>query len=202
MKYIILNKNSVNFKKYKNQIYALRHKVFKEKLNWKVNSVEGYKEIDYFDSLKKVSFIIAVNNEDKVLGCMRLLPTTHDYMLEKVFPQLLVYHPKQDNIWEISRFAIDPNLQKETSMLSLNLPTLLILEGMCEFAKNNNITTFIAATTATLNRLVRTIGMDTQVVGNKLKIDDTNVIALKILMNSQTFEGVKNALHTQLQAEA
>lgn len=199
MKYIILNKNSINFKKYKDQIYALRHKVFKEKLNWKVDSIDGYKEIDRFDSLHRVSFIIVVNADDKVLGCMRLLPTTSDYMLEKVFPQLLVEHPKDTHIWEISRFAIDPILQKNTNMICLNIPTLLLLEGMCEFAKIHKISNYIAATTATLNRLVRTIGMDTQVIGNKITIDNTNVIALNILMNEKTFNGLKTRLICELE---
>lgn len=198
MKYIVVNKNSKTFNIYKEQIYILRHRVFKEKLNWKVDSIDGNKEIDYFDSLDNLSYIIVVNNENKVLGCIRFLPTTNDYMLEKVFPELLVDHPKECDIWEISRFAIDPTLEKNPNMLCLNLITLLLLEGMCQFSQTNNIKKFIAATTSTLNRLVRTINMDTQVIGNTIKIDDTKVIALQIHMNEKTFTGVKDRLNYEL----
>ncbi len=109
MRYIVLDKNSSDFHLYKEQIYSLRHKVFKEKLNWNVLSVNG-QEIDYFDSLPQLFYIIVVNDNNELLGCIRFLPTMNDYMIANVFPQLLDTYPRVHNIWEISRFAIDPSL--------------------------------------------------------------------------------------------
>lgn len=196
MKYIIVSNKSKIFKKYENAIYSLRHQVFKEKLNWKVSSVNN-QEIDIYDSLKKVIYILVVDKNENLIGCMRLLPTTDKYMLESVFTDLLDDFPKDKNIWEISRFTIDPILQKNTSMLCLNIPTLLLLKGLCQFAKQENITSYIAATTATLNRLVRTVHMDTKVIGKSITIDNTKVIALQIFMNEQTFKGIDSRLNEE-----
>ena len=46
--------------------------------------------------------------EDEVLGCWRLLPTTGPNMLKDTFPQLLHGHPAphQTDVWELSRFAV------------------------------------------------------------------------------------------------
>lgn len=193
MRYIIVNNQSSLFKKYESDIYKLRHQVFKEKLRWKVSSI-GNKEIDTFDLLKEVAYILAIDDDQNLIGCMRLLPTTNKYMLEHVFKGLLPVCPKHKDIWEISRFTIDPKLQKDTCMLCLNTPTLLLLKGLCEFAKQNNITSYVAATTATLNRLVRTVHMDTKIIGQPMVIEETKVIALQIFMNKQTFNGIDNRL--------
>ena len=90
MKFEIIKVGDELFQKYSDDIYKLRHKVFKEKLNWKVETIEGNKEIDYFDSLEDLYYVIAIDDNKKLIGCMRLLPTINDYMLEKVFPTTFV----------------------------------------------------------------------------------------------------------------
>lgn len=185
MQCFTINKKDELYEKYINEIYKLRHKVFKEKLNWEVNTIDGNKEIDHFDTLEDIYYIIVVQDE-KLLGCIRLLPTTHDYMIEKVFPQLLDNIPKHKDLWEGSRFAVNPDYKKSIK----NKPNevgLLLLKGMYDFGINHNVD-FVVATTQSINQFLKIAGLNTKVIGHTLKIDNIKVIAVKIIITHKLFQ--------------
>ena len=108
MDYIIVSNKDELFKKYEKKIYELRYTVFKEILNWNVITFDN-QEKDCFDDLETVFFVLVKDENDNLLGCKRLLPTTDNYMLEVVFPQLFdgLIIPKDKNVWELSRFSIN-----------------------------------------------------------------------------------------------
>lgn len=196
MRYEIVKNTEPLFKHYADDIYKLRHKVFKQKLNWKVDTVDGDKEIDYFDSLDDLHYVLAIDNNDKLIGCMRLLPTLNDYMLEKVFPTILDEEviPKEDKIWEVSRVAVDPDYQRSIEMMSFDKVTLLLLKGACEFSKTHKIECYVTVTTDRLGRLLQSLKMDSKRIGKKLIMEDCNVVTLQFNMNEESFDAVNTAL--------
>jgi len=196
MRYEIVKNNEPLFEKYADDIYRLRHKVFKEKLNWKVDTIDGDKEIDYFDALSDLHYVIVLDDNDKLVGCMRLLPTLNDYMLEKVFPTLLDDKniPKEDKIWEVSRVAVDPDYQRSIGMMSFDKATLLLLKGACEFSKKQKIDSYLTVTTDRLGRLLLSLKMDSKKIGRKLAMEDCNVVSLQFNMNNESFDAINTAL--------
>jgi hypothetical protein len=90
------------------RMYQLRHTVFAERLKW-TSLNNDRREIDLYDVLSPV-YLICRDPAGEVVGCWRLLPTTGPYMLKDIFSHLLhgASPPEQPDIWEISRFAIDP----------------------------------------------------------------------------------------------
>lgn len=185
MQCFTINQKHSLYSKYINDIYELRHKVFKEKLDWDVKTIDGNKEIDCFDLLEDIYYIIVIKDE-KLLGCIRLLPTMNDYMIEKVFPQLLDNIPKEKDVWEGSRFAVLPEYKKNIKGKP-NPIGILLLKGMYEFGHNNNVD-FIVATTETINQFLKIAGLNTKIIGHTLKIDSINVIALKIMITNRNFK--------------
>ena len=89
-------------------MFKLRDRVFRGRLGWDVTSVDG-KEKDEYDDMNPV-YMLSCNEKKQVEGCWRILPTTGPYMLRDVFPELLRGErlPEDDNIWELSRLAVDP----------------------------------------------------------------------------------------------
>lgn len=93
-------------------MFQQRCRVFKQRLDWKVTT-RGGEERDRFDDCLPI-YLLAFdddrqNDERRLAGSWRFLPTTGPYMLRNVFPQLLCgarppYHPL---IWEGSRFAVE-----------------------------------------------------------------------------------------------
>ena len=69
------------------EMHRLRYRVFKERLGWDVE-VSGDMEIDEFDACRP-AYLLQTDDEDRIQGCVRLLPTTGPTMLRDTFPLLL-----------------------------------------------------------------------------------------------------------------
>src|SRR5437660_11588850 len=93
------------------EMYRLRRRVFKDRLDWSV-SVSGDLELDVYDALNPTYLVMVAPDGRDVLGCVRLLPTTGPTMLADTFPQLLGGRepPRSDRILESSRFCVDTRL--------------------------------------------------------------------------------------------
>ncbi len=84
---------------------AYRHEVFVGGLGWELDVRDGYEQ-DQFDRADTI-YVVARNQDGRITGCARLLPTTRPYLLGEVFPELLngLRPPSSPDVWELSRFA-------------------------------------------------------------------------------------------------
>jgi acyl homoserine lactone synthase len=148
------------------QAHQLRHEVFKERLGWQVSSKNGF-EKDCFDELD-VSHILLTDYRQKVIGCWRALPTTSEYMLKDIFPQLLRGEkaPEHSEIWEISRFAITKNISQRESKI-LKSVTKELINSFFLFASRKNIKTYVLVTTVACERILRLSGVKTRRLGDQ-----------------------------------
>ena len=102
-------------------IYAqhqVRYKALKS-LGWKDPVFDHDTRIEYDDfDTPLTRYLIKRNNEGRVQGVVRINPTNHPYMLLKSEFESMVQPsdtlPRKKNIWEGSRIAFDPALDKET----------------------------------------------------------------------------------------
>src|SRR3546814_7307256 len=69
------------------EMYRLRYRVFKERLDWDVQ-VSGGMEMDEFDALHP-AYLLQRRDSGRIRGCVRLLPSTGPTMLGKTFAALL-----------------------------------------------------------------------------------------------------------------
>src|SRR5918996_3192836 len=90
------------------EMHLHRKHVFVDTMGWRIGPRESWLEVDQFDDDYAV-YIIAVGEEDRHLGSVRLLPTTRPHMLSTVFADLCPQSaPVGADIWEISRFLATP----------------------------------------------------------------------------------------------
>src|SRR6266542_4457256 len=82
------------------EMHRLRYRIFKERLGWDVQA-SGDMEVDEFDACQPV-YLLQRNDDGRVQGCVRLLPTTGPTMLRDTFPALLDGQaaPASQVIWE------------------------------------------------------------------------------------------------------
>ena len=69
------------------EVFAFRHSVFVQTLNWDVTSHDGW-EFDEYDALLPF-YMIKRGPNGNLRAVWRLLPTSGPYMLRNTFPQLL-----------------------------------------------------------------------------------------------------------------
>ena len=142
-----------------NSMYEFRHQVFHRRLGWNVN-IENGKEFDHFDTLNPY-YVADFNQQGKVDACWRILPTTGSYMLKDTFPQLLAGHnaPCAENIWELSRFAVDAKKGDNNKQATLNDLTYMLLQQGYLFAKNHHIERYITVTSVAMERMLLNAGL-------------------------------------------
>lgn len=133
----------------------LRCRVFKERLGWDVQ-ISGDMEIDEFDALHP-AYLIQRAKDDRVQGCVRLLPSTGPTMLRDTFPVLLdgIAAPASSTVWESSRFAIDIHAGAPKAQRGLAGATYELFAGMIEFGLSRRLSEIVTVTDARMERILR-----------------------------------------------
>ena len=140
-------------------IFAFRHEIFYQRLGWEV-ATRGRLEVDEFDELNPV-YMLAEDSQGQVEGCWRLLPTTGPYMLQDTFPQLLrgEQAPNDENIWELSRFAVASKEEAGAVQAPLNSVTMDMIRTVYDFALSHQIDHYVTVTSVALERLLKRTGL-------------------------------------------
>lgn len=89
-------------------MHRLRKRVFKDRMGWEVSISPDGLEVDQFDRPETV-YMLALDDERRVIGNWRLLPATGPTMIHDVWPQFLesIKLPRDPRVWEASRFVVD-----------------------------------------------------------------------------------------------
>lgn len=135
-----------------------RHHVFREKLNWEVQSTEDM-EFDIFDTLNP--YYMLAKQDGQIYGCWRLMPTTGPYMLKNTFPQLLNGQPapQHETIWEVSRFAMATPASQKNAQACFNQTTLDMFRYAVLFAKQRGIKHFVSVNSLAFEKVMQKSGV-------------------------------------------
>ncbi len=141
-------------------MFRLRKRVFHDRLGWEVEVQDG-KEIDMFDHLDP-AYIISVDDDGHVVGCVRQLQTTGPHMLSDVFSSILDGEPpvRSSRVWEATRFCVDT---QRLSMggrgrNSISYVTSEVMIGALEYAMSAGVTDAIAVIDPVMNRVLHRSG--------------------------------------------
>nr|AKE33861.1 LacI [Plasmid vector pCCB9] len=174
-------------------ILSLRYQVFKQRLEWDL-VVENNLESDEYDN-SNAEYIYACDDTENVSGCWRLLPTTGDYMLKSVFPELLGQQsaPKDPNIVELSRFAVGKNSSKINN--SASEITMKLFEAIYKHAVSQGITEYVTVTSTAIERFLKRIKVPCHRIGDKEihVLGDTKSVVLSMPINEQFKKAVLNS---------
>jgi N-acyl-L-homoserine lactone synthetase len=156
-----------------------RHRVFVEHLGWPLVATDGI-ESDQFDRPDTV-YVAVEDEQGRIAGCARLLPTTQPYLLAEVFPQLLngLSAPRDPRIWELSRFAsVDFNQPAVTPLAQFSSSaTALLLRAAMHCALSLGAARLITVSPMGIERLIRRLGVTWQRAGPPMRIGDRALFA-------------------------
>jgi acyl homoserine lactone synthase len=195
----IVRKGSVFFSSAdEHEMYRLRHAMFRERLNWEVETHDGL-EFDEFDALHPLYLIVKENAQ--VCGCWRFLPTSGPNMLRDVFAELLDDSPAPtgDDIWELSRFAVSK--QKDGAFGFSSVPLQMMLHAV-RFAREHGVVQLVTVTTPAMERLLRHAGLKPRRLGSPKRIGIASAVALAFGTDRVVETALVNALSTKHQQKA
>ncbi len=135
-------------------MHRLRYRIFKERLGWDVQ-VSGDLEVDEFDACQP-AYLLQKDEEGRIQGCVRLMPTTGPTMLRDTFPALLDGQaaPTCDAIWESSRFGVGLCTREAKTAGSIARATYELFAGMIEFGLMLELTDIVTVTDARMERIL------------------------------------------------
>ncbi len=147
-------------------MFRLRARVFHDRLKWDVQVVDGM-ERDRFDDENPVYIIYANPDGDRVLGSLRLLPTTGPTLLAETFSDTLPNAAGlcAPTIWECTRFCLDETLMDRENVQGAVMASSTLFAALGDLALKAGIHAFLANFDSTMRRLYRRIGCDVEVLG-------------------------------------
>ena len=157
------------------EMHRLRHRVFVERLRWRVRSFAGL-EIDAFDMLE-ATYLLA--GRQPLLGSWRILPTTGPYMLKDVFAELLEGQPapRDPAVWEMSRFAVDHAPQEDKALSALSAVTGELFCGLVEYALSQGVREVWTVYDVRIARLLDRVGCRPYWRSARRRIGETIAVA-------------------------
>ena len=167
--------------------HQLRARVFSDRLGWEVLVVDGG-EADVFDQ-HRPTYILAVSESGRVVGCARLLPATGPTLVLDVFPALLPEgqlkaHPA---MIESSRFCVDTSLAEGKGEGSIHEATFIMFAGIIEWSMANGYTEIVTVTDLRFERILARVGWPLRRIGEPMKIGVTMAVAGILSVNSEVF---------------
>ena len=140
------------------EMFRLRYRVFRERLEWEVHTNDG-EERDEFDELGPTYFL-ARDISGHLAGAWRILPTAGPNMLRDTFPQLLGGRPVpvSDLVWEASRFAVDCREGRCNSLAAISSVTNELFCGLVEHCIATGIRQIVTVYDIRIARLLPRIG--------------------------------------------
>lgn len=159
------------------EMYRLRRRVFKDRLDWAV-SVSGDLELDVYDALNP-TYLLVMSDEGNLVGGVRLLPTTGPTMLADTFPALLGGQetPRSEKILESSRFCVDTKLASELAENGLNRATFILFAAMIEGARAVNAESIVTVTDTRMERILRRAGWPLERIAPPQRLGQTMALA-------------------------
>lgn len=160
------------------QIWALRYRVFCEEKQWIAENPDRV-DIDEFDDLD-VKHFACFDDDGRVVGYFRLLPTTGAYMLKNVFPVLMggAPCPVDEHILESSRFVIDRTLaQGRNGLSNVSKVTSALLIALFEYAESHHIRAVVSVCDISVEKILRRSGLLTTRYSAPVKIGNCLAVA-------------------------
>lgn len=138
------------------EMFALRARVFGQRLGWEVDIQDG-RERDKYDDLDP-AYVIGVNDENRVVSCVRALQTTGPHMLSDVFSNILDGEPpmRSATLWESTRFCVDTEvLDRGSSRNSISYATCELMAASLEYASESGISDIVTVIDPIMNRVLK-----------------------------------------------
>ncbi|MGY4231056.1 N-acyl-L-homoserine lactone synthetase [Bradyrhizobium sp. USDA 4449] len=175
------------------EMYRMRHRVFKLRMAWDVQT-SGDMEIDDFDALHPI-YLTQVSESGVVRGSVRLVPSIGPTMLRDTFSVLLEGHPAPSTplVWESSRFAIDVTSDAPKGDHGITRAAYELFAGMVEFGLSRQLTDIVTVTDVRMERILRRAGWPLRRIGNASRIGSTLAVAGYLAISNEILANLRKA---------
>jgi N-acyl-L-homoserine lactone synthetase len=174
-------------------MHKIRKKVFFDRMKWQVSVINNW-EIDGYDALSPI-YLVCVNDDNVVVGGLRLLPTTSFTMINDTFSVLLPNANRVESplIWESSRFSVDHEADVAIGKKGLSRATAELGLAMNEIGVQTGLSHIVTVYDAFMHRVLRRAGCAGVPLGPPQVIGDVLTYAVFFEVGAQTESALRQA---------
>ena len=175
------------------EMLRLRYRVFHERLGWDVPTRSGF-DFDQYDVCSP-NYILAFNDDHRIVGCWRLLPTTGPYMLNEVFSELLEGNPAPTSplIWESSRFAVDTEYDGKAGLGAVHRYSAELFCALVEFAMASGIDEVLTVYDVRIARLLNRLGAKALWTSGRHQVGNTIAVAGRFRCDADMLNSIRQS---------
>ncbi len=161
------------------EMFRLRARIFRGRLNWDVKVTDG-KERDRYDDEQPVYIIYSDEAGREVKGSLRLLPTTGPTLLADIFSDTLpdAVNLSAPTIWECTRFCLNDELMDSGRQDEMLFASSALLEAIGGVALRAGVEAIIGNFDEAMLRLYRRIGCEVELLGSTLRYGEPVYLGL------------------------
>lgn len=170
-------------------MFAARKEVFVDLLHWDIPVLDGRFEIDHFDD-EHASYVVVADPVGGHLASARLLPTTRPHILADLYGPLCDGEvPRGPDIYEITRFCLDRNIDAEARRVARDR----LVVAIAEFGITEGIALFTGVAEVGWLKQVLAFGWRAYPLGKPQWIGGMRLGALAIEIDRDTPQLLANA---------
>lgn len=160
------------------EMHKLRRNVFHERLRWQVTVINHW-EIDGYDALDPL-YVLSLDDQGRVIGGLRLLPTTGFNMLNDTFSELLPDGARIESplIWESSRFTVRMTGDHRADAPVIGRATAELGMALNEIGKAAALTHIVTVYDRAMHRMLSRCGCAGEPLGPPRMIGDVETYAV------------------------
>lgn len=173
------------------QMFEDRAMVFHDRLRWEIEVKDGL-ESDYLDDTAQPTYIVEVDDEGRVAGSLRILPTNGDIILKSAYGTQFALDPTvfDATVWECSRFYVKAGRIQN----SLNPISSRLLISLCEFSLSQGIEAIIGFFDRPMLRVYQRIGWTPSIIARS-NVEGKSVVG-KWNVSSLALESMRSRLNS------
>ena len=168
----------------------LRKEVFIDELKWPHLMAEDGREIDQFDTADAVYLIVTSGDDNRVLGNLRLLPTSKPHLLSTVHRGLWSRpYPMGLHCWEWTRYAIGRQNRGGKSFSDVASDLTL---GAVEWGLENGVHDVVVEYDVYLITRFAELGFDITPLGLPVEMEGRQIIAVHMNYGEQALKTLRD----------
>lgn len=177
------------------EMHKLRKMIFKDRMGWPVEIINGELEIDEYD-LPETVYFLARDKEGRAVGTWRMLPTDSPSMIRDIWPQFLddLPMPRSKTAWECSRFGVHSysNAGKEY-IKQVNQTTACLIWTLIKTCLLTDIRQIYTLYNPQVGRSVKRIGFIPEATTIEMPVDGKPTIVGKFSMDEAALQRIEQA---------
>lgn len=140
------------------QMFRARAAVFHDRLGWDVTVRDGW-EIDHYDENEEPVYLVLMEEQKRLIGSLRLLPTTGPTMLCNEFADFFdePVDVTSPSVWECTRFCVHPASHGDGAEKRRSVSAALLI-GLCDLGLSSGVEQIVGLYENRMTKIYARIG--------------------------------------------